>query len=171
MNTQLVKQKERNEKFTQIYSEYFPYVCNIIRLHIFDENAVEDIAQDVFLVVYQKLHTITSVKNYIQTVVRLKLKKYYRDTKRHDDLVEIIQDEADQDFAILLNDAIYTVIENETELCILQKACMAGEMITHIASSMKTTRKKVQYTLEKLIKKIRNYFRTIGIYDICEAVW
>ncbi len=87
-------QRDREEGIPVLFREYYPRVCNIIYRYVGDKELAEDLAQDVFLKLWQKKDRIkvnTSLKAYISRMASNEAISYLR---KHRQLTKVDEKEA-----------------------------------------------------------------------------
>ena len=81
------KQGDR-EAFGELYSAYVPRMRKVCRRYIIDEDAVDDVVHDAFVVILTSMHRLRDVRNadaWILTITRnvtLKYNDRYKDTSK-----------------------------------------------------------------------------------------
>lgn len=115
---------------SQLYNEYFDKVYRLIMGKILNSEQAEDIAQDVFVKVFQNLDSFdeskASISTWIFRIANNTLIDYYRTRKVHAELPEdlpedsyIEEDILNEELLDELADALATLPERERSLIIL----------------------------------------------------
>jgi RNA polymerase sigma-70 factor (ECF subfamily) len=79
---------DKNQYFEQIYKEYYPSIYSFIYYRVRSVHQSEDLAQDVFLSVYNNISKYDYRKSFITTwlyaITANRLKNYYKSSKRRE---------------------------------------------------------------------------------------
>ncbi len=71
-------------RFADLYTTYFTFVWSMSRFLGVDAGELDDVVQDIFVIIYERLHTLEqpeSLRSWIYGIVRRVVSKYHR-TKR-----------------------------------------------------------------------------------------
>ncbi len=75
------------DSIEQLFKQYYPFVCTVIRSYVKDKAITEDIAQELFAELWVKrdqLNIHTSVPAYLRRMAVSRSLNYIRDSKKHD---------------------------------------------------------------------------------------
>jgi RNA polymerase sigma-70 factor (ECF subfamily) len=79
---------DKNQYFEQIYKEYYPSIYSFIHYRVRSVHQSEDLAQDVFLSVYNNISRYDHRKSFITTwlyaITANRLKNYYKSSGRRE---------------------------------------------------------------------------------------
>jgi len=75
------------DSIEQLFKQYYPFVCSVIRPYVKDKAITEDIAQELFTELWVKRDQLTihtSVPAYLRRMAVSRALNYIRDSKKHD---------------------------------------------------------------------------------------
>lgn len=81
----------KNSRFTELYDSYYPMVFSAILTKLDNPDDADDICQEVFISMYNKLDEIEDVRKWLYGTLRYEVLAYYRKKNRNismDDLFD-----------------------------------------------------------------------------------
>ncbi len=160
----------------KVIEKYNNYIYTILKNAITNQEDIEEILSDVFIVLwknYYKLDKSTNVKAYLIGVAKNLIKKKYRDynyiTENIDDIENTTNSHIDIEGLIEENEKseiISIFIDNmkEEEKQIFTMFYYKGNKVKEIAKILKISETKVKVSLHRLRKQVKKKFKERG-YD------
>lgn len=160
----------------KVIEKYNNYIYAILKNAITNEEDIEEILSDVFIVLWKNYHKLDkdiNVKAYLIGVAKNLIKKRYRDyshiTENIDDIENKINSNIDIDRLIEENEKskiISIFIDNmkEEEKQIFTMFYYKGRKVKEIAKILKISETKVKVSLHRLRKQVKKKFKERG-YD------
>ncbi len=171
-NQSSTKQSER-EKFSQIYSKYYPLVFNTVYTKVGDKDNASDICQEVFLILYEKFDEVENVRKWLFGTLRNVILRYYQKKTNSDINIDGIFEDVSLTFVngfrearIIINEAIENIQITEEERLILDYIAFCNYSYTNVGQIMGLTKRQIGYKYLNVVKKISQYLKTLGIQNI-----
>lgn len=140
--------------FDDIFREYYEKILNFCYAKIGDKQLAEDCAQEVFLVLSKKMHSLrldTNIAAWLYGAAKNEIKHCLRKNKQDDisldDLAEIPQEEKE-------NSGLLEEIVTEEEYHILEKYYLNGEDISKLAVDKKLSVAAMYQRIHRIKQKI-----------------
>ena len=174
MNILLNKQLQSDETFKQVYENYFPYIYKLAfkRLQCYD--TAVDIAQEVFTLYLEKMDTVKNPRSWLAQVASFKVINHFRFNKKYEDINNFITSShcsANKcEAKVILDKAIRITGLKKIEVYILEESILQKKYFTVIADELNATRRQVEYIYKQSIKKLQDYFKSIGIKSMQEIL-
>jgi RNA polymerase sigma-70 factor (ECF subfamily) len=73
----------KNRRFTELYDAYYPMVFSAVLTKVDNPDDAEDICQEVFIALYNKLEEIEDVRKWLYGTLRYEVLAYYRKKNRN----------------------------------------------------------------------------------------
>ena len=152
-----------------LYSEFYPKVLGYMRSRITDYHDAEDLAEDVFVKIYNNWDKfdgkLASVSTWIYTIARNTLTDYFRTRKTYADIDSIVEpvsgDDGPEDVTVgnetteELAFALEKLDENERDLIIM--CYFHGMKLIDTAEKMHVTYSQAKRIRNKALLKMRQY--------------
>lgn len=148
--------------FEGLFREYYPSVCAVARRFVTDEIAAEDIAQEVFINLWEKraLHPeISDLKTFLYVLVKNRCYNYLRDKRPTDDLINLdVADEWLKDHIVeeeayrLVAKAIKALPSQSSRIMELVAAGKQNAEISEILNISVSTVKTLKYNAIKTLR-------------------
>ncbi len=157
--------------FKEAYNDYFEVICRFLNYYTRDYQAIEEVVQDVFVVLWEEYEgkDIQYIKTFLYNSARNRMLNYLRDKENHTVLlekwarIELEKSEAadcvDRElFYRLLQAAVESLPEKCKEIFILSRE----EQLSYkeIAQVKEISVKTVENQMGIALKKIRQYLTT-----------
>ena len=164
---------KKREKFTEIYSDYFPVIFSSVYTKVGNYEDAMDIAQEVFVIFYNKFDEVENPRRWLYGTLRNVVLQYYK--KKPDPTVNIdtIFDDIGLTFVngfrdnrIIIEEAIENVELIEEERLILDYVAFHTFSYREVGEIMGYSKDQISYKYTNIVKKIKNYLQTRGIRDI-----
>ncbi len=174
MNVLIQQNQKTDIDFEIIYKKYWYYVYSIVAKYIQCIHIAEDISQDVFLAYLEKMHSIKNVKSWLSKVAQFSAIKYNRRQNRFCEfdtgLYEFESKNENQDVEVkmVMEEAFDAVGISENSKANLYNKIVNKTYVTVIAKEKGTTRRVIAYQFKKNVKKLTDYFSSIGIRSVCD---
>ncbi len=157
--------------FKSVMNEYYTGIYNFCLMRLNNEMDAEECADDVFVVLYLKLHVLrfdTNIKSWLYKVADNKIKEYRRKIKKHNDNIididvyNIIDDESD--FYDKLTDSVTDALLNsdilkESEKDIINDYFINGFTAEEMARKYGITTNAVYIRIMRVREKVSKYIR------------
>lgn len=168
------------EAFRFFFEKYYPDLCNLINLYLHDPAMAEEIAQDIFIYLWEKKEAIkiaSSVKSYLLRASKNRSLNYLRNEKSkldiHQQLAGFSRNGADMPDSVMDSNQLREIIENAInalpercrEVYILgkEKSLSYKEISRELGISVKTVEVQMGTALKKLRDQLRPYYNDIFI--------
>lgn len=152
-----------------LYSEFYPKVLGYMRSRITDYHDAEDLAEDVFVKIYNNWDRfdgkLASVSTWIYTIARNTLTDHFRTRKTYADIESIVEPvsgddgpddvTADNETAEELASALEKLDEKERDLIIM--CYYHGMKLIDTAEKMHVTYSQAKRIRNKALPKMRQY--------------
>ena len=174
MNIALNKQLQTDKNFKQAYETYYHYIYTLIykRIHCYD--TALDITQETFILYLEKIKKIKNPKSWLAQVAIFKAINYFRSNKNHEELsnLSITTDCITKKYEakVILEKAVTATNLKDLDVYILEESILQKRYFTDIAKQLNLTRRQVEYTYKRSIKKLQNHFNEIGIKNMMEII-
>ncbi len=73
----------KNSRFTELFDAYYPMVFSAVLTKVDSPDDAEDICQEVFLTLYNKLDEVEDVRKWLYGTLRYEVLAYYRKKNRN----------------------------------------------------------------------------------------
>ena len=160
------------ESIEQLFKQYYPFVCHIIRSYVKDKSITEDIAQELFTELWVKreqLNIHTSVPAYLRRMAVSRALNYIRDSKKHqwdelDASNEVAPGLSGETVSVIehmeeaeLKTRIEAAIDNLPEKCRITFLLSRREEMSYaeIAEQMNVSVKTVENQIGKALRLLR----------------
>ncbi len=166
----------KRKKFQQYYEQYYTQVYRYIVKKTSNFSCAEDLAMDCFMSCYQKFDSFdpsrASFGTWLYVVVNNKLKNYYRDNKRTEELDESFELPGHFDDEVVgaeylaglrkhLAVALHTL--SPVEQTIIVHKFFKNETAPKIAEVVGLSPVNVRVHVSRALKKLKEYFTEHGI--------
>lgn len=165
--------KKNKDYFTQIYLDYYPLVFSAVYSKINDKDEVNDICQEVFIILYNKLDEIENIRKWLYgTLKNVVLQHFHKKRGDEVNLDEIFDDvgvtfvNGFRDTRIILSETIEQLDLTEDEKTTLDLIATHNFTYTHVARTKGLSRRQVEYKYEKIVKQIIEHLKKKGIKDV-----
>jgi RNA polymerase sigma-70 factor (family 1) len=168
------------EAFRFFFEKYYPDLCNLVNLYLHDPMMSEEIAQDIFIYLWEKKEKIkieSSVKSYLLQASKNRSMNHLRDERtkleiyRH--LADFNRPSAEMPDKVMDANQLREVIDNAInslpdrcrEVYILgkEKNLSYKEISEEVGISVKTVEVQMGIALKKLREQLRPYYDDIFI--------
>ena len=158
---------EQDAQKEALYREYSGKVYGYIRSRISDTQIVEDLVSDVFVKIYEKLHSFdesrASLSTWIYTIARNTLTDYFRTRKQTVELIDTQESipDAEDDLCRVetletLAKALETLDRREREIVILH--FYSGKTLKEIAAQLHISYAYVKVLQVRAFAKLKKFF-------------
>ncbi len=166
-------------EFTDIYAQYYPIVmCSIFsRVSNYDE--AEDIAQEVFIRLLEKMESIIEPRKWIFGTMKFVTMEYYRRKGKNDEDIEnYINDfsmnyiNGFKDVRIIIEEAISHEpnFTDEKDKILFELTAIDGFSLKDAAEMTGYTYDKARYRYNKAVANIIGYLKSKGINSLEELL-
>ena len=173
MDLNISYNKLDKQLFEQLFKEFFSPLCRFAYGYLNDQDASQEIVQDVFINLWQKKETITSdksVKSYLYTSVKNRCLNYIRDRKKFrsqyldvDIELEIPVQEEDMFSESETQDKINAALDKLPEKCrqVFELSRFEEMKYKEIAVKMNISIKTVEVQISKALKILREELKDL----------
>jgi len=166
---------KKNNRFMEIFDAYYALMCSTINLKVSNPDDAEDIAQNVFHVMYEKLDQVDDVRKWLYGAIKYEVLKYYRKKNADINIDDIFDDVAVmyfngfRDTRIILDEALNSITGEHGRLVI---DLIAVQRFTYdeAAGELGMSYRQVRYLYERTVREVLHYLRKKGIYSIEELL-
>jgi RNA polymerase sigma-70 factor, ECF subfamily len=160
--------KKFNEAYNNCYSVLFGSVY--ARIGSFDE--AEDILQELFIIMYRKIETISNPRAWLYGALRLVMFDYYRAKGKYDKEIEAMVDDASMAYVNGFREARMVIQEvldseelflTETNRSVFELVAMQDYSFADVARDLGLTYRQVQYAFKTTSARIIAALKSKGI--------
>ncbi len=168
--------ENKEQQFESVYNEYYPRILRHVYKKINLYHEAEDLAQEIMAACYRNFDKYdpekSSIGTWVYVIMNNRLKNYYRDKKMtvslddDESFLELASEEVLEE-AVLLEEqkrvlmrAIESLSERERE--IVMNTYFQKKTSAEVAEKMHMTAGNVRVTLNRSLKKLREYFEARG---------
>lgn len=165
----------KHNKFIDAYSNYFPIVLSSIYSKVGNKEDASDIAQEVFLRLFQKFDNVENVRRWLFTALKLVIKEFYRKKNMNEvDIDNFFNDisltfvNGFRDTRIIISEAIESMdhFKDEKERILFDLIAVNNFSYSQAAVQLGMTRRQVVYKYNQIANSIIDYLRSRGIKDV-----
>ncbi len=161
MNNEL----RNNELFIQEYQNYQPLIFSVLFSKTGDVDTAEDIAQNVFIKLYEHPGELNSTRRWLYETMRNELLNYFSKKKARGKIAEMQNFEdvgltyfnGMRDTRIIINDAIEAIATNEIDRSLIDLIGVHKYSFVRAAAELGLTVKQTNYRYKKLSTKIMDH--------------
>lgn len=165
---------KKNEKFTESYNNYFPLIYSIVYMKVNDSDSAEDICQEVFMRLYNKMDEVEDHRKWLYGAIRLVILEHFRKKKDHVDIDEIFDDKnlayvnGFRDTRIMIQQALEDMgnFENEDEQILFHLIAVNSYSYKEAGEQIGMTERQARYRYNLTVERIEKYFNKKGISNI-----
>ena len=170
---------KQNSQFVEHYSNFYPLVFNTIYAKIESYEDAEDISQNLFIKLYDKLESVENVRKWLFGAIRLELFNYYRSKKKMEVDVETVLDDAAmtyvngfRDVRIIIEEALNNMnnFETESERVLFDLIAVNKYSYNEASKEMGLSKDQVRYKYNKVCSRLLNYLHEKGIENLEELL-
>ena len=165
--------KTKRESYTDIYSDYYPYIYNTVYGKVSNEEDALDICQEIFIILYEKFDTIENYRKWLFGTMRNVVYRYYeKKSKTPVDIDTVFNDisltyvNGFKDTRLIIEEAMENVDLNEEDFLIVDYIAFNNYSYTKTGEAMGLSKRQVGYKYLNAVKKILVYLESKGIKNI-----
>ncbi len=165
--------KTKRETYTQVYSDYYPYIYNTVYGKTNNEDDTHDICQEIFIILYEKFETVENHRKWLFGTMRNVIFRYYeKKSKTPVDIDNVFGDisltyvNGFKDTRIIIEEAIAEVDLTEEETLILDYIAFNNYSYNKTAEAIGLTKRQVGYKYLGAVKKILSNLESKGVKNI-----
>jgi RNA polymerase sigma-70 factor (ECF subfamily) len=185
MVTQLIKKEKakptfsRNRAFAEAYADYYPLVFGAVHSRVGNIEDAEDICQELFIAMYNKLETIENPRKWLYGALKLEVMAYYRKKKPGAvDIDEVFDDvgltfvNGFRDTRIMIQDAIESMdnFRDETDRILFDLIAVQNYTYEEAGAQVGLAKRQVRYRYGLIVDRMIDYFRKKGINSLEELL-
>jgi RNA polymerase sigma factor (sigma-70 family) len=162
--------------FTELYRDHFPLVYNTIYAKVESIEITEDLCQEVFIVMFNKLDEIENPRAWLLGTLRNTVMRYFRDKKPQLDIDTMFDDHSlayvngFRDTRLLLKDALDQATTTDEERMMVDLIAYNCYSYEFAARAMGLTVKTVRYRYNRVVQRVMEFLRQKGINGIEELL-
>lgn len=167
------KQKSNDERFAEIYAEYYPLVFNAVYLKVGNKHDTDDICQEVFLITYEKIERVYSVRSWLFSTLKKAVLRYYERNGRPVENIDDVFDDSGliyingfKDIRVIIKNAVERLDFTEKERLILEYIATYGYSYSETGRIMGLSKRQVGYKYVNIVEKILKELKEQGIDNI-----
>ncbi len=163
-----------NKRYIDIYNKYYALVYGLLYAKTNDQFATEDLCQEIFIILMQKLDSIENIRKWLYGTIRNVLLQHFRkkNPAQHD-IDDVLYDKglafvnAMQDTRIILDQCMKEInFNSEADELIYDMVARQNVSLNKTAQYLNLTKKKVRYSYDKTIKLLLANLNKKGIKNI-----
>lgn len=165
--------KSEKDKFSELYSNFYPLVFSAVYTKIGDTDETKDICQEIFIVFYNKMDEIENPRKWLYGTIRNFVLQYYqKKNPEKEDLEGFVEDigmtfvNGFRDTRIIIKQSIEEIKCDETERMILDLIASHNFTYQNVAAITNLTRRQVEYKYGQIVKRIQESLKEKGIKNI-----
>jgi RNA polymerase sigma factor (sigma-70 family) len=171
MNRSETDGPRKNDRYMELYYQYYPLIFNMVYSKIHNEADAGDICQEIFLILYNRLGEVLNPRAWLIGVMKNVLLEYYRKIKDpHIDIDTLFDGpvyiNGFRDARLLITEAIEKAELTEHERLILDYVALADYSYSNVGRILGMTKRQVGYSYQAVVKKISDYLKGRGIQDM-----
>jgi len=162
----------KNARFTEHYIEYFSLICGILYSKVKDPDTAEDMAQEIFAVLYRKYDEVRKVRAWLMAAARLALMEHRRIAGRQplslatEDLTVAARAVPDTvDTRMVLAEAIES-ITGSIDRVVFDLISIQDYSCSEAASAVGLTRRQVKYRHRLAVRQVLRALENRGLKTI-----
>jgi RNA polymerase sigma-70 factor (ECF subfamily) len=165
----------KNSKFADIFNDQYTTVFNSVNARINCYEEAEDICQELFIKLYEKLETIDNPRAWLQGALRLAVLTHYTRKKPDPVAVEDVFSDENLSFVNGMRDAriiIRDVIENEDnydnakDIALFNLIAIGNYTYEEAGNELGMSKRQVRYRYGKTIDRLLDSLSKKGIKNI-----
>ena len=165
---------KKNEDFTKSYSNYYPLVYSLIYNKINNPDTAEDLCQEVFIRLYNKLDEVIDHRKWLYGAIRLIVLEHFRKVKDHVDIDEIFDDKnlafvnGFRDTRILIQDAFDDPdnFNSPEEKILFELIAVNDYSYKEAGEQLGMTERQSRYRYNLIVERLEKYFIKKGFNSI-----
>ncbi len=169
----------RNRDFAESYNELYPVVFSTVYRKVGNINDAEDICQELFIRLYQKMDEVENRRKWLYGALNLEVMAYYRKKKPGDVDIDEVFDDAGLSFVngfrdtrIMIKDAIEDMdnFRDETDRTLFDLVAVNNFTYEEAGAQLGLNRRQVRYRYGLIVERLCDYFRKKGINSLEELL-
>ncbi|MCP4131876.1 MAG: sigma-70 family RNA polymerase sigma factor [bacterium] len=166
------KENVLQDVFRTAYREYYPIVNGSIYTKIGDKETADDLTQDVFLTLFEKLDEVVNkrknVRGWLFKTVEYKLIKYYQKVKKMPEDLATLEATGDialtyingfKDTRMIIKEALEITITDDKDQNIFDLVAVQNYSYREVSQEIGLSYKQVRYRYEKIVRNIQDYLK------------
>ncbi|HNV46328.1 MAG TPA: sigma-70 family RNA polymerase sigma factor [Spirochaetota bacterium] len=165
----------KNREFAEAYNDLYPVVFGAVYSKVGNPEDAQDICQELFVKLYEKLETIENRRKWLYGALRLEVMAYYR--KKKPDGVDIDEVFADvgltfvngfRDARIVISGAIEhdENFEDERERALFDLVAVQNYSYEQAGMQLGMSKRQVRYRYGLIVERILAYLQKQGIKSL-----
>ena len=169
---------KRNKDFWKAYQQYYPLIYSTLVAKLSNKDDAEDICQEVFIRFYKHIYTIEDYRKWLYKAMTFEITNYYNkksNVKRNDIDIDSIPNDSRlsvkgefDETRLIVEEAIENMsnFKNEKEKILFDLVAIHNYSYKKAASYLGLTKWQVQYTYNKIEKRLLKYLKEKGIKEL-----
>ena len=178
----MAKEPKKKDKFTIIYSDYYPLVFKMLKTKTDNIHDVEDICNTVFMKLFEKLDEIQEPRKWLYTTLNNTYFEHIRyqtkggnPSEDMDGIISLLGMQyvnGFRDARIIIEEALNNTIEDETDKIIFELVAIDCFSYNQAAKQLGLTQRQVEYRYkEKIVGRIMDYLnKKLGVKSLEELL-
>jgi len=165
----------KNRKFAEVFNDHYAMLFNLVNMKVNNPDEAEDICQEVFIRLYEKLDMIENPRTWLIGASRLEVMAYYRKVKP--DLVESGDMFQDMNLAfvngmretrMIINDVLENEdnFEKECDIALFSLIAINNYTYEEAGRELGMTKRQVRYRYGKTVDRLLDSLKKKGIKNI-----
>ncbi|MBN1498447.1 MAG: sigma-70 family RNA polymerase sigma factor [Spirochaetes bacterium] len=169
----------KNRDFAETYSDLYPLVFSTIYSKVGSLDDAEDICQELFIKLYDKLDEVENRRKWLYGALKLEVMAYYRKRKAGTvDIDEIFDDAAlafvngFRDTRIMISEAIEELdtISEPGDRVLFDLIAVRNFSYEEAGSQVGLSKRQVRYRYGLIVDRLVDYFKKKGINSLEELL-
>lgn len=169
------KNYQKNKKFSEVYSNYYPLVFSAVYSRISNRTDAEDITQEIFITLYNKLDEVHSNRKWLFGALRFEVISYFKKKKDQEiDIDEVFQDvsltfvNGFRDIRIILKEAVGKIdnFDDDLDRLIFDLIAVYRFSYKKSAKQLGLSVGKLRYRYFRVMDRILNHLQKQGINSL-----
>jgi RNA polymerase sigma-70 factor, ECF subfamily len=162
----------KNRDFAEAYNNLYPVVFSTLYSKLGNVDDAEDLCQELFIKLYDKLDEIENKRKWLYGAMRLEVMAFFRKKKPGAVDIDDVFDDASltfvngfRDTRIMIQDAIEDMdtFKDETDRALFDLVAVKNFSYEEAGSQIGLSRRQVRYRYGLIVDRLVDYFRKRGI--------
>jgi len=165
--------QDRRNRLTDIYGLYYPVVFSAVYTKVGDVDDTNDICQEVFLRLFERLDEVENVRRWLFSALKLVVLEHFRKKQKNEALnvddvftdISLTFVNGFRDSRMLIQEAIGApdTFSDERERVIFDLVAINNFTYESVAKQLGMTRRQVEYRYTQTVSRITDNLRKKGI--------
>ena len=168
-----------NERFTRAFDENYSVMFNAVRAKVGSFDDAEEICQELFLRLYQRIGEVANPRAWLFGALRLVVLEHYRKKGHAEDDIDRMCEQTPRSFCerspetgMLLQEALESegMFSDERERSLFELVAIDGYSYADAARTLRISYRQARYGFECAAKRIVSWLKGRGISNLEEML-